>query len=245
MILRKLGLIAAAAFTFATMAMAQTTYSKIESASGITSCSKCAGAHGSGPSANFSMKQNQSAPSLDGQATEFYLGGNTPYSDAMWNKRLSGSANYHHFVFDTYYYVKNSGAVQGLEFNITNYASSKGYTFGFTCDVKAGGTWKISVPNSSNSSMSSMHWESTGISCPAPQAYTWNHVSFEGLRTSDNKVLLVSLTINGNKHYLNKTLYARHCPSGWAGVTTHVQLNGDNNQTHYSLWADKWAVTLW
>jgi hypothetical protein len=245
MILRKLGLIAAAVFAFATMGMAQTTYSKIESMSGIASCSSCAGAGGSGSSAAYWMKQFQISPSMDGTATQFFLGGSTAYSDAMWTKKVSGSDNYHHFVFDTYYYVKNSSAVQGLEFNITDYANLKGYTFGFTCDVKASGTWKISVPKSSTSTMSQMYWQSTGISCPAPQAYTWNHFSFEGQRTSDNKVLLVSLTINGTKHYLNKTLYARICPSGWAGVTTHIQLNGDSNQDDYSVWADKWTVTLW
>jgi hypothetical protein len=245
MILKRFGLIAVAILMFAGLGMAQTTYSKIESMSGFTSCSSCAGAGGSGPSASFYMKQNQSSPSMDGHSTEFYLGGSTPYSDAMWTKKITSSSSNHHFVFDTYYYVKTPSAVQGLEFNITDYASSRGYTFGVTCDIKSSGTWKISVPNSSTSSMSQMHWESTGISCSAPPAYTWNHVSFEGQRTSDNKVLYISLTINGVKHYLNRTVYARSCPSGWGGVTTHVQLNGDSHQDHYSLWADKWVVQLW
>jgi hypothetical protein len=191
------------------------------------------------------MKQNQASPSMDGKSTQFFLGGSTPYSDAMWTKRVSGSASYKHFIFDTYYYVKDPGAIQGLEFNITNYSNLKGYTFGFTCSIKSGGVWKISVPNSSTSKMSEMHWESTGIACAAPSAYTWHHISFEGQRTTDNKVLMISLTIDGNKHYLNKTMYARSCPSGWAGVTTHIQLNGDSKQTDYSLWADKWSVTLW
>jgi hypothetical protein len=245
MILKKLGLLTATLLMFITMGMAQTTFSNIESASGITSCTTCAGAGGSGPSATYWMKQGVSSPSMDGKSTQFFLGGSTPYSDAMWTKKVSSSANYHHFVFDTYYYVQNSAAVQGLEFNITNYSNQKGYTFGFTCSAKSGGVWKISVPNDSTSTMSQMHWESTGISCPAPKAYTWNHVQFEGTRTSTNKVLMVSITINGSKHYLNKTMYARSCPSGWSGVTTHIQLNGDSKQDDYSLWADKWNVKLW
>jgi len=224
--------------------MAQTTYSGIESMSGITSCSTCAGSGGNGTAASYWMKQGQSSPSLDGKSTEFFLGGSTPYSDAMWTKRVSSSSSFHDFVFDTYYYVKTPSAIQGLEFNITDYASGKGYTFGFTCDVKDSGTWKISVPNSSTSSMSQMHWQSTGIACSAPAAYKWNHVTFEGQRTSDNKVKFISLTINGTTHYINKTVYARSCPSGWGGVTSHIQLNGDSKQDDYALWADKWTVKL-
>jgi hypothetical protein len=227
------------------ISMAQTTYSSIESMSGFTSCSTCAGAGGTGTSATYWMKQFQSSPSLDGKSTQFFLGGSTPYSDAMWTKKVSSSSSYHHFVFDTYYYVKTPSAVQGLEFNITDYSNMKGYTFGFTCSAKSGGVWKMSYPKYSSGSMSQMYWQSTGISCPAPQAYKWNHVQFEGARTSDNKVQYISITINGTKHYLNKTVAARNCPSGWGGVTTHIQLNGDSNQDDYSLWADKWAVKLW
>lgn len=212
--------------------------------SGITACSTCAGAGGNGPSATYWMKQKQSAPSMDGKSTQFFIGGNKPYSDAMWTKKVSNSSSFHDFVFDTYYYVQSPGSIQGLEFNITNYASNKGYTVGFTCDLKGTHTWKISVPNSSTSSMSQMHWESTGISCSMPQAYAWTHVSFEGQRTSDNKVKFISLTVNGSKHYINKTVYARSCPDGWGGVTTHVQLNGDSKQSNYSLWANKWTVKL-
>jgi hypothetical protein len=242
--LKRLGILIAVVFLYVTAGMAQATFSSIESTSGIKACSTCAGVGGNGPSAAYWMKQGQSAPSMDGKSTQFYLGGSTPYSDAMWTKTLTSSTKYKNFTFDTYYYVKDPSGVQGLEFNITNYASNKGYTFGFTCDVKSSHTWKISVPNSSTSSMSQMHWESTGISCPTPKAYSWNHVTFDAQRTSDNKVKFISLTINGSKHYINKTVYARSCPSGWGGVTTHVQLNGDYKQTDYSVWTDKWLVKL-
>src|SRR3954462_13871598 len=98
--------------------LSQTTFSNIESMSGITSCSTCAGAGGSGPAASYWMKQNVSSPSLDGRSTQFFLGGSTAYSDAMWTKKLPiSSTPLHHFVFDTYYYLKNPAAVQGLEFN--------------------------------------------------------------------------------------------------------------------------------
>jgi hypothetical protein len=244
--LKRLALLTASLLLCTVAGISQTTFSDIQAMSGITSCSSCAGKGGAGPAATFSMKQNIVTPSLDGKAAQFSIGGSTPYSDAMWTKKLPiSSANLRHFVFDTFYYIENPGAIQGLEFNITNYSSSKGYTFGVTCDVRSSGTWKISVPNGSNSSMGQMHWQSTGISCPAPTPFQWNRVTFEAERTSDNKVRFVSLTVNGKKSYLNTTVYARRCPSGWGGVTTHIQLNGNVNQESYSLWADKYNVQLW
>lgn len=244
--MKRIALLAALLLICTVAGISQTTFSNIESMSGITSCSTCAGAGGSGPAASFWMKQNVASPSLDGHSTQFFLGGTTPYSDAMWTKKLPiSSTNLRHFVFDTYYYITNPSAVQGLEFNITDYLSSKGYTFGMTCDVRSSGTWKISVPNSSNSSMGQMHWQSTGIACPAPTPYVWNHVTFEAERTSDNKVHFISLTVNNKKSYINTTVYARYCPSGWGGVTTHIQLNGNSKQDDYSLWADKYNVKVW
>src|SRR6185312_3798099 len=154
------------------------------------------------------------------------------------------SSKMRHFVFDTYYYVTNPSAVQGLEFNITSYDHSRGYTYGFTCSVKSGGVWKISVPDDSTSSMAEMHWSSTGISCPVPPANTWNHVSFEAERTSSGMIHYISLTVNGSTHYINKTVYARSAPSSWNGLTTHIQLNGDSKQDDYSVWVDKYSVIV-
>ena len=214
--------------------------------SGFGSCSSCAGAGGSGTSASFWMKQGISSPSIDGKATQFFLGGSTPYSDAMWWKRIaSNSSSLHHFVYDTYFYYQNSSAVQGLEFNITAYSNSKGYVFGLTCDIRSSGTWKISVPNSSSSKLSDMHWQSTGIACPAPPTYKWNHLQFEAERTSGNQVHYISVTLNGVKHYINTTVASRIAPSTWNGMTTHIQLNGDYKQDDYSVWMDKYNVITW
>lgn len=182
---------------------------------------------------------------MDGKASQLFVGGSIPYSDALWNWRIADdSSKMRHYVFDTYYYVTNPSAVQGLEFNITSYDHGRGYTYGFTCSVKSGGIWKISVPDSSTSNMAQMHWSSTGISCPAPPANTWNHVSFEAERTSSGMIHYISLTVNGSTHYLNQTVYARSAPSSWNGLTTHIQLNGDSKQDDYSVWVDKYSVTV-
>src|SRR4051812_24027808 len=221
------------------------TFSNIQSRTDGASCSECAGADGTGTKAAFWIKQNVASPSLTGHAAQLFLGGSIPYSDALWNWRIaSDSSNMRHYIFDTYYYVTNPSAVQGLEFNITSYDHGRGYTYGFTCSVKSGGVWKISVPDDSTSNMAEMHWTSTGISCPAPPANKWNHVNFEAERTSSGMIHYISLTVNGSKHYINKTVYARRAPSDWNGLTTHVQLNGDSKQTDYSVWIDRYKVTV-
>ncbi|MCU1284546.1 MAG: hypothetical protein JWO13_896 [Acidobacteriales bacterium] len=233
----------------ATAAVSQTTYSNIDQMSGFGSCTTCAGAGANGTTATFWMKQGLSSPSMDGKAAQFFLGGNIAYSDAMWWKKLpvstSTASTLHHFIYDAYFYYKNSTAVQGLEFNITQYFGGKGFTYGMTCDVRNTKTWKISVADTSSSSMTGMHWQSTGIACPAPPTNKWNHVVIEAERTSSNQIHYLAVTLNGVKHYINKSTPYRTAPSSWGGITTHIQLNGNQNQDDYSVWMDKYKVTLW
>ena len=208
-VLRKLSYITILTVLAMVGAASAQTFSNIQARTDGASCSECAGAGGTGTKAAFWIKQNVASPSMTGHAAQLFLGGSTPYSDALWNWRIaSDSSKMRHYVFDTYYYVTNPSAVQGLEFNITSYDHGRGYTYGFTCSVKSGGVWKISVPDDSTSSMAEMHWSSTGISCPAPPANTWNHISFEAERTSSGMIHYISLTVNGSTHYINKTVYA-------------------------------------
>lgn len=225
-------------------AMSAQTFSNIQADTSIGSCSACAGKGAAGPSAIYWVKQGVSSPSLTGKATQFFVGGTTPYADALWNWTLVKDAStLHHFVYDMYFYYQNAAAVQGLEFNTTSYVHGKGYEFGFTCSVKSGGVWKISVPNSSHSSLADMHWQSTGIACPAPPTLIWNHLTFEVERTSTDQVHYISLTLNGHTYYINQTMAARIAPSSWTGLTTHFQMNGDSKQDDYSVWVDKYTVT--
>jgi hypothetical protein len=93
--------------------------------------------------------------------------------------------------------------------------------------------------------LSQIHWASTGIGCPAPPTYKWNHVILEYERTSGGLVHYIALTFNGTKHYLNKYYSHRIAPSSYAGITTHIQLDGNYAQNAYSVWADKYNLTAW
>jgi hypothetical protein len=246
-LLFKTAIISAFLILVSAAAVSQTTYSSIDQMSGFGFCTTCAGAGGAGPAATFYMKQGVSSPSMDGKSTEFHLGGKTPYSDAIWWKKLpvSNTSALRHFVYDTYFYYTNASAVQGLEFNITQYFGGKGFEYGMTCDVRNSHTWKMSVANTASSKLSDMHWQSTGIACPAPPTNKWNHLILEFERTTDNRVHFIAVTLNGTKNYINKYAYKRIAPSSWGGVTTHFQMNGNQRQDAYSVWLDKWNVTTW
>ena len=62
-------------------------------------------------------------------------------------------------------------------------------------------------------------------------------------RTSNNYLHYISLTMNGNKHYLN--WYNSSTATSWKGVTVNYQLDGNYRQQNYSTWVDKMSLSYW
>jgi hypothetical protein len=228
------------------------TYSNIDQMSGWGSCDECAGKDADGPSATHWMKQNVSSPSMDGRSVQFFLGGSTPYSNALWHKQLTRDATTiraaRNFVYDIYFYYTNKTAAQGLEFNISQYIDGKAYIYGTQCNIRSGSGphWDISVPRDYSKPLTTtnMKWQNTGISC-VPSTYKWNRVTIEFQRTSDNKVRFISISLNGSKRYVNVTVPPRISPDGWQGLNVHYQMNGNYVQTDYSTWVDKFSLKTW
>jgi hypothetical protein len=211
------------------------TYSRIEEMSGWDSCTTCAGG---GRNAVYWMKQGISSPSLDGNATEFFVGGTTPYSHALFWKRLaSANTSQHHFVLDMYYLLKDPASSQGLEFETHQTFGGYRYKAPWLCsfDHKL---WKVFDPAIGT-------WSPTTLPCVRPPANTWQHVVFEAERTSDNKVLFVSVTVNGVKTYINKKVIPLKVSSDLSGTGVHFQLDGNKYQTDYHAWIDKMKLTVW
>ncbi len=213
-------------------------------------CDNCAGAGADGSSAYYWDKLVYS-PTMDGKSRQFHLGGSTPYSNALWSHRAVTDGtkvrNARHFVFDTYFYYKNSHAAQGYEFNISQYFDGKAFIYGMQCDIRSSGVWEMSVPKdySKPLTLTNMKWQSTGISCPAPPTYKWNRVTIEYERTSENKVKFISISFNGVKKYINIAVSRRISPSDWLGINTHFQMNGNYQQEDYDTWLDKWNLKYW
>jgi hypothetical protein len=211
------------------------TYSNIDQMTGWLSCTTCAGAGGNGPSATFSMVQNQASPSLDGKSVKFSLGGTTPYSDALWWKQLGAVNTATSFKYDLYFYLTNPAAAQSLEFDSNQANGSRRWIFGTQCNIRNGGVWD--VWGNANGS-----WISTGIPCTAPAAFVWHHLTWEFSRTS-TQVIFIGFTYDGVTHYVNRTYTA--AASSVNELNVAFQMDGDYRQDAYSVWVDKISLTRW
>jgi hypothetical protein len=219
-----------------------TVISNLDQVTGWQSCDSCAGAGGVGPTAPHSLTQGVVSPSLDGASARFWIGGSTPYSDVLWWKKIltetqaTQNRALHHFIYDLYFYMDNPTVAQSIEWDANQFIDGKSFIYGSQCSYRARSTWDIWDNVNSR-------WISTGVVCPIPQAYSWNHVTLEFERTSDNQLRYVSMTMNGVKHYLN-WYYAPNATT-WSGVTVNYQLDGDYRQDNYSTWVDKMSLTMW
>jgi hypothetical protein len=211
-------------------------YSRIEEMSGWASCDACAGPGGTGPTVPYSMTQGISSPSMDGKSAKFYVGGDTPYSQALWWKQLGGNSAVKNFVYDLYFYIKDPNAPQALEFDVNQSTGGYKYIFGTECAYKQSGSpWEIW--DSKNA-----RWVSTGVTCPKPNAYSWNHVTWEFQRVG-TQTRFISVTLNGSKHYINKYFYVRS--SGAYEVNVAFQMDKNSVSTDYNVWLDKVSLNYW
>jgi hypothetical protein len=212
------------------------TFSKIEQMSGWQNCTVCAGIGANGPVAKYSMTQGISNPSMDGNAAQFWIGGSTPYSDALWWKQLGGNSGVSHFVYDLYFYIKTPQYAQALEFDVNQSVGGKKYIMGVQCDIRNDHRWEVWDGLAKT-------WRGTGVSCSAPPAYTWNHLTEEFVRDNSGGVTFVAITLNGQKHYINKKYGS--LSSGASEVNVAFQMDGDYAQHAFTVWLDKVSLTYW
>jgi len=211
-------------------------YTNIDQMSGWESCDVCAGADGNGPTTPYSMSQNISSPSMDGKSAKFWIGGSTPYSQALWWKHLTAVPNAHHFVYDLYFYLTNSSAPQALEFDANQSANGHHFIYGTQCDIRK--TKQFDVWDDINKK-----FVPTGVACAAPSAYKWHHLIWEFERTTDNRVKFVSVTLDGVKHYINMSFATRSTSA--SSLSAAFQMDGNYQQADYSTWLDKVTLKYW
>ena len=197
---------------------------------------------------SFSMTQGVSSPSLSGQATEYYVGGNVPFSDALWNNHLIGPGSsqglpdsnqtmvpsLHNFTYDVYFYGDNLGLAQALEFDINQFFGNMGFIFGHECRIASGNEWDVWDNQNAR-------WTPTGISC-YPNSNSWNHLTIQVQRTSNNDLVYQSISLNGDAHTLNWTFPHGSSP-GWYGVTINYQMDGNSHQDSYNVYLDNLTFT--
>ncbi len=191
----------------------------------------------------FSMTQGVASPSMSGQATEYYVGGSTPFSDALWNNHLIGPdssqgmpdtdqsliPNLHDFTYDVYFYGDNLSLAQALEFDINQFFGSTGFIFGHECRIASGNQWDVWDNQNKR-------WTPTGIPC-FPNSNSWNHLTIKVQRTLNNALVYQSITLNGVTSNLNWS-FGAGSSNGWYGLTINYQMDGNSNQDSYDVYLD-------
>jgi hypothetical protein len=194
------------------------------------------------------MYKGEKSPTISGNSTQFNIGGTEPYTDVLWYNHLIGDFSsqglpdtshtliptLHNFTYDVYFYGNNLGASQALEFDINQFFGGMGFTWGHECRLAGGYEWDIW-------DNTNYKWVPTGIACN-PNNNAWNHLVIQVQRTSDNKLLYQSITLNGQTHTLNRT-YGPFSAPGWYGITVNYQMDGNYKQAPYTVYLDKLNFT--
>ncbi len=210
-------------------------HSKIEEMTGWQSCTVCAGAGGSGPSATFSMMQNQASPSLDGNSARFNISGTVPYSDALWWKQLGADSTKSNFKYDLYFYLTTPQNAQTLEFDVNQGDGVHHFIFGTQCSIRNHKTWDTW----DNATLS---WKPTSVPCAQPSAFVWHHLTWEFKRTATSTIF-IGFTYDGVTHYINRTSSAKL--QNLNEIDVAFQMDGNSTMQPYSTWLDKVTLTAW
>jgi hypothetical protein len=203
------------------------------------------------PGVTWSMRQGDEATSLTGNATQFSIGGTTPYSDVLWENPLIGQFStqglpdtdekllpaLHNFTYDAWFFVTDASVTQALEFDINMFLGSVGMTWGTECRIEGGNEWDIW-------DNAAAKWTPTGVACN-PINGGWNHVTINAQRGPSNTLIFESITLNGVTANLNKTSAPFTVPSDWYGVTVNFQMDGNHAQSSATAYLDKFSFMYW
>jgi hypothetical protein len=197
---------------------------------------------------SYSMSQEMKSPSMSGESTQYSLGGTADYSDALFNNHLIGDLSsqgmpdsnhallptYYNFTYDVYFYGTSLERSQAVEFDINQFFDNMGFIWGHECRIAGGNEWDIwdNV---------NQHWVPTGISC-YPKNNAWNHLTIRVQRTSNNQLLYLSITLNGVTSTLNQ-YYNPGTTVAWYGVTINFQMDGNYEQSPYTVYLDDLTFT--
>jgi hypothetical protein len=231
------------------------TFTKLQATKGWNSWGQLAPTYADCPApcsgVTWSMKQGVTSISLTGDATQFNIGGTTPYSDVLWENPLIGQFStqglpdtdeklvptLHNFTYDAWFFVTNASVTQALEFDVNMFLNTVGMTWGTECRVEAGNEWDIW-------NNAAAKWEPTGVACN-PINGGWNHVTISVEREPNNTLVFESISLNGVTSNLNKTSAPFTVPSDWYGVTVNFQMDGNHAQDANTAYLDKFSFMYW
>ena len=195
----------------------------------------------SGPLATWGTTQGIKSPALSsGGSMKFDIGGTMPFADILWNVKFTKHLpdekmvpTLSNFTYDVWFYGTDLETSQALEFDINQFFNGMSFIWGHECRIAGGHEWD--TWDNIN-----MHWVKSGIPCN-PVSNSWNHLVIQAQRTSDNRLLFKSITLNGTTNTLNR--YDNPSPTTWYGLTINYQMDGNSKQQPYSVYLDNLHFT--
>src|SRR6266550_5146458 len=197
----------------------------------------------SGPLATWATTQGIKSPALSSAGSmKFDIGGTMPFADILWNVKFTKYLpdqrrvpTFTSFTYDVYFYGTNLETSQALEFDINQFFNGMSFIWGHECRIAGGHEWD--TWDNIN-----MHWVKSGIACN-PISNSWNHLVIQAQRTSDNRLLFKSITLNNKTNTLNR--YDSPSPTTWYGMTINYQMDGNYKQSPYSVYLDNLNFTYY
>jgi hypothetical protein len=203
---------------------------------GWGSCTSCAG--GANNADAYWMAQNQSAPALDRNSTQFYVSATQPYSDVLFWEKLGPQDWATQFTWDFWFYLDNaSTGAQALEYDMFQFVSGIEYMFGTQC-LYATGNWNVW-------SQGGKTWVPTSVPCQKFAPNRWHHLVWQFHRTADTQMHYDTLTLDGVPHVLNLTEPSGPLPSGWGdNLGVQWQLDTASVPIAFNQWIDNVKLTI-
>src|SRR6185437_1135454 len=197
---------------------------------------------------SWSMKPGITLPSLSNNATQFNLGGTTPYGDVLFTTEVIGYKTQqwkdsdhtllptlHNFTYDTDFYVTDISITQTLEFDITMYMNGVEMIFGTQCSHFGDHDWDI-YDNANHK------WMNTGVPCKMVNG--WNHLTIQVQRGAGNTLFYKSIELDGVTNTINTTYGPGKASSGWWGLTVNYQMDGNSKPSPNTTYLDNLSLTF-
>ena len=189
--------------------------------------------------ADSTMTENQSTPSMDGKSAKFSMGtGLTSacpqgYCNMLNFNPVAGGNSVSHFTYDLYFYIDTPNASQALEFDINQTYGGNRWVWGSECNFNGSGKWDIWDDING--------WKPTSIDCTPFPANTWIHLVWNVERVG-NQVHYVSLTVGDQTHNVD-TYYSNQPDWTLEEIDVAFQMDGNYAQQPYNVYLDKVTLT--
>jgi hypothetical protein len=215
------------------------TYTRVEEATGWSTCGNCGNTGGNGQTASYSMTRGIPSPSLDGSSSKFSISG-PAFTNGYWylnHSAPSTALSYLRYEFEIYIPSGYQNAPQAIEFECQHRLNGWVYNFAFQANYAANQWRTFNYVNST--------WENVGLPLTRFAPGTWHHViAYFHEYTAKHLVYHDGLTIDGVAHPLSFTTPAKYTGNTWDRFTNAFQLDLNASGTPYHVYLDNMTIAM-